>query len=428
MNHSKGKARPKTSSLMSTLRKLTVAKGNSNRVRPVLKKANKRKGYAPGLLSSVGTAVGSYFGGPSGGAIGSRAGQWLGNITGMGDYRVSKNSLATNSNGPPLFHNRGSDGSIVLNHREFLQDVTGSTAFTLSNFSINPGQSSTFPFLSLIAANFEQYEFLGLVYEFKTTSATAVSSTNTALGVVVMSTNYDVQDPNFSSKQQMEAYQYTTSSVPSCSMIHPVECNPRMNTLSNMYIRTGSVPSGADQRFYDLGNFQIATVGMQAAATIGELWVSYSVRLLRPKIPTPLGVNLLEAHYTLVPVSAAMGTTPVKQSGSNLTLGITTTTLTLPFVGRYLLNLAISAATSVTASSAWVAGTGVTAATANATYPFVAASANINSGTGSSTAQINIWYVVDVNQPNGQISFPQATISGAAVADLFVVQIPTSQL
>jgi hypothetical protein len=51
-----------------------------------------------------------------------------------------------------------------------------------------------------------------------------------------------------------------------------------------MYIRNGDVMSSADKRFSDLGMFQFATVGMQAASVIGELWVSYHVELIRPKL------------------------------------------------------------------------------------------------------------------------------------------------
>jgi hypothetical protein len=319
--------------------------GNGNGMKPkqVLPKVNGRGGYgyAPGLLGTIGTTVGGYFAGPVGGYIGKRAGDWLGKITGMGDYKVSRNSLV--DNGVPQFKQgpRNEPGAIELCHTEFLQDISSSVAFTNTAFPINPGLNTSFPFLSQIAVNFEEYEFLGLVYSFKSTSATAVASTNTSLGVVILSTNYDTADENFSTKQQMEAYQFTVSTVPSASVMHPVECDPRQTVLSQRYVRATAVPSGFDQRFYDLGNFQIATVGSQAAAVVGELWVSYHVRFYKPRLQVPLGQNLVTSHFYAASTTAAAAT-PLGTSTifTNNTLGVTaptTSTFVVPLVGRYLL-------------------------------------------------------------------------------------------
>jgi hypothetical protein len=430
MNYSKGKARPKTSKrLTKVLRNLSISK-RANVPRVMSHPQSKPKGLIPGFSKKVGGMIGSYFGGSPGGDLGSRFGSWFGNVSGLGDYKVSSNSLGTvgsANNGPPVFGRSG--GNLTVAHREFLTDVTGTTSFTLNSYFINPGLVTTFPFLSQLAANYEQYRLKGLVFEFKSTSGTAVGSTNTALGTVIMSTNYDTLDTNFTSKQQMDAYQFTVSSLPSQNCIHPIECKPRLNTLSEQYVRTGSVPSGADQRFYDMGNFQIATVGMQSGTTVvGELWVSYDIELLRPKLQTPLGADLLSSHYTFVPTTNNSGATPVKQSGSNITLVVTNTNITIPFVGRYLLIYNVSAATSASATAAWAVSTNVTAATSSATFPYVWASANNNAGVGTGTADNCLTYIVDVNLPNGIVTFPTFTIVGAAVADLNIVQIPSSAL
>jgi hypothetical protein len=133
-----------------------------------------------------------------------------------------------------------------------------------------------------LAANFELFKFLGIVFEFKATSATAVSSTNTALGSVIMATRYNALTPQFTSQQQMEAYEFSTSTVAFTSAIHPIECAPSENALSELYTDPGF--SSGDPRFSTLGIFDIATVGQQAASTVGELWVSYHVQLIRPRL------------------------------------------------------------------------------------------------------------------------------------------------
>jgi hypothetical protein len=307
-----------------------------------------RKGYAPGLMKALGQTAGTFLGGPLGGQMGARAGSWFGKITGLGSYKLNRNNLMTD-NGPPVFGNTGQGMTIC--HREFLQDITSTTGFSLTSFPINSGLTSTFPWLANVAINFEQYEFLGLVFSYRPTSATSVGSTNTAQGTVIMATDYDTHDSTFSSKQQMEAYEFSTSCAPFNEMLHPIECQPRFNTLARFFTRSGAVPTGADTNFYDLGNFQIATVGMQASAVIGELWVTYQVRLLKPKLPTPLGAGLIGAHIVESPATAVTTAAPlgsgggVTRSGSLLGSVTSPSTFTLPQPGQYLISYSLFTST-----------------------------------------------------------------------------------
>jgi hypothetical protein len=180
-----------------------------------------------------------------------------------------------------------------LCHREFVGLVSSPGAnFTITPYPINP-KSPFFPWLSEIALSFEQYKIRGMVVEFKTTSATAVSSTNTALGSVIIATQYNVLAPPFSTQQQMEAYQYCTSCAPSLSMIHPIECDPMQNSVSELYVDS----SMGDPRLEYLGTTYVATVGQQAASIIGELWVSYEIDLIRPKLFSGVPNLGLSAHY-----------------------------------------------------------------------------------------------------------------------------------
>jgi hypothetical protein len=301
--------------------------------------------------------IGRSVGRAAGGWLGGLAGKAFTTITGMGSYSIKKNSLM--SGRPPQFGSQMANGSIELVHSEFISDVFSSVAFTSTNYPINAGLYAGNPFLSNIATNFEQYEFLGLIYQFRSTSASALNSTNTALGTVLMATNYDVLDPAFSNKQQMEAYMFCTSCNPSMTMVHPVECDPRQNALANLYCRAGAIPSGSDQRFYDMGFLQVSTVGQQAVANIGELWVSYHVRLLKPKLPTPLGANLLMAHLSSFPANTSGGATPmgtsvtgVLRAGSTYPLSYSqaTTAFTFPVVGRYVMTVNSVGATISTAT------------------------------------------------------------------------------
>lgn len=205
-------------------------------------------------------------------------------ISGRGDYEVKKNSILFNVDAVPEFSN--SERCTVISHREFISDIKSSTSFNLNSFRINPTVVDTFPWLSSIAQNYEQYVVQGMVFEYKTTSATAIGSTNTALGTVVMATQYNSLSTLFDNKQQMENYEFSQSTVPSQSILHAIECDPSQTQcggILNMW--NPNDDSDGDLRLYDLGRFSIATVGMQTAnVPIGELWVSYKVCLLKPRL------------------------------------------------------------------------------------------------------------------------------------------------
>jgi hypothetical protein len=316
---------------------VVVTKAKKSRASTSKAKSKSAAGNPFGILGGLG---GQYLGGPAGGALGMAAGNLISKITGFGAYKVSRNTVS-NGNSVPTFRN-GGDG-MVVNHREFLTDINGSVNFKNQVFPINPGLLTSFPWLSLIAADFEEYETDGLVFEYRPTSGTAVSSTSSALGVVILATDYDVANPLFISKQQMESYEYSTSTVPFTACIHPVECARGSNVFNNLFVRTGVPPSGTDLRLYDVGNFQIATQGMQSAFVVGELWVSYSYRFRKPRIPgTP--VRLGYARIRESPNGSSTGANPLgtvglltSDSGIALVPNPGGQSVIFPFPGTFLL-------------------------------------------------------------------------------------------
>lgn len=251
----------------------------------------------------IGRSIGSVIGGPLssmtgpiGEGIGSLIGEGISYFTGRGAYQVKKNSLLHlgNPDMPPVI-NRDRTGGVVIRRSEYVQDIITSPtigAFKVDNFYLNPGLADSFQWLSQVAANFEEVEWQGLYYEYRSMSADALNSTNTALGQVCMAVDYNAANPNFANKQSMENYDSGVSIKPSKSVRFFVECAKNKTILSDLYIRAGAVPSGLDQRLYDLGNFQIATNGFQAASVnIGELWVCYQVSLRKPRLYTALGLS-----------------------------------------------------------------------------------------------------------------------------------------
>lgn len=283
------------------------------------------------LFKGIGANVGEAILGTPGRYLGGLAHAAFKKITGHGDYKISSNSIVTGKL-PPSFGSRGR--AMTIQHREYIGDVFGSTSFAIQSFPVNAGLPTTFPWLSQVAANFEQYCIRGMLFEFKSMSADALNSTNTALGTVIMATQYNSVNPAFTSKAAMENYEFNTSGRPSQSFVHPIECARGETPVSCLYTRNGTVPTGADQRLYDLGVFYIATQGMQAVANIGELHVVYDIELLKPKLFDTLGSSDTVDHYVATTAQLATVTDtdrfgtifPLnKQPNSNLGSSITAT-------------------------------------------------------------------------------------------------------
>lgn len=185
-------------------------------------------------------------------------------------------------------------GDVVIKHSEFLGNVyasgTGGTQSLFQNqtYSLNPGLSQTFPWLSQIANNFTLFEALGIIFEYRPTSGETGNTTN-ALGKVVMATNYDPDAVAFSSSVQAENYDYVSSCKPSVYMRHGIECDSNKMVMNKMmYVRSGV--SAKDKVFTDIGLFQVMTEGIQLPGSgsvqtpIGELWVHYRFRFSRAQL------------------------------------------------------------------------------------------------------------------------------------------------
>jgi hypothetical protein len=244
-------------------------------------------------LRALGAFGGSFFGA---GNLGYQAGAAISRVFGQGSYMTNKpvqNSLM--GGGPPSFGDLTS--GFRVKHREYIRDINSSIAFASSTFSINPGLSATFPWLAQVAGNFEQYKIHGMVIYLNTTSATAVSSTNTALGIWGAVTQYEPDQPDFITKQQCENYVGAQSAVPCQSLMHGIECKPKSNVLQLMYVRNGTVPED-EIKFYDWGKLQIFTQGSQAASTIGEMWISYDVEFFKPRLPN-IAYSASLDHYSI---------------------------------------------------------------------------------------------------------------------------------
>jgi len=247
-------------------------------------------------FTDAGGSAGQYLGGfipiPGAANIGKHVGRFLGagvgSIFGSGDYQMVGQPAKYNvlSGSPPKFSSTRTTN--VVCHREFLGNINGTTAFTNQSFPLQPGVSLTFPWLSSIAASYQEYRIHGIVFEFNPLITDFVTSG--APGVVVMATNYNADAPAYSSKIAMENSEYAVAVKPTQKLMHMIECEQIQTVLPNRYIRTGGVPSNQDLRLYDWGNFQLATQG-NPNQLLGELWVTYCIEFFKPVLPISTSIG-----------------------------------------------------------------------------------------------------------------------------------------
>lgn len=267
-----------------------------DRIEKKIDSSLKKSSVGPG--AALGRLAGSLVGQ---GDLGSHAGDAISKYFGFGDYDVKTNSLikgigpSSKSSQIPTFQKDGKRG-IRVTEREFLMDVISSsvpTDFKNQKFRINPADVATFPWLSTIAQQFEEYEFLGLVFEFISTSS-EFNGSSQALGTVITATDYDPSDAPYPNKIVMESSDYCKSTKSSESLLHGVECDLTERGLRTLYCSSSTPTTSADLRFSDLGNFQIASIGCSTAnVNLGELWVSYDVAFFKKQLTGgQFGINL----------------------------------------------------------------------------------------------------------------------------------------
>lgn len=220
---------------------------------------------------------------------------------GWGDYGppVTNQIIDTQGGQQPISVNQAEGdltGDVYINHREFVTNINATTSsFENRSYGINPGLSKLFPFLSQVAVNFTMFEFQGLIFEYRPTSGETGVGSN-ALGKVIMAVDYDPNAEPFTNAIQMENYDYAISTKPSVEAILGVETAPNQQALKMQFVRSGQATR--DKIFTDIGLLQIATEGIPNAGIVGELWVTYRIKLSRAQLHQSGGLGL-QQHQSL---------------------------------------------------------------------------------------------------------------------------------
>jgi len=382
--------------------------------------------------NAIAPGIGGELGGVAGGALGEALGRGFRALTGWGDYAVRSNTLVHPDQPIPSF---GPD-TIRVRKREFITDIPGSVAFSNSVFAVNPGLNETFPWLSAIANNYEQYRFNGLIFDFVSTSAVAISSTSQlSLGTICMASDYNALDPEYQNLPQMLGTMFSNSGRPSDNLCHAVECAPNDTAQKLYYVRSGDAPSGSDLRLYDMLSFQFGVSGLPSGTDdqlIGQLWASYDVTFFKSIQNNQIGFDIQTDWFSLTAptTSAYFGTSNSVLAGSNLgctTGGTNNAELRFPPTiesGYFLVTIMWRGASTACTVPTRTAGTvgGVTTCTTAGFY--AGDTANETSNTGTTTGVLIYQGVWKILHRDAYFTLSAGTLPGTpTTSDLIVTQV-----
>lgn len=184
------------------------------------------------------------------------------------------------------------NGDCAIRHREYISEIAGSVAFTCTPVAINPGLSSSMPWLSRIANNFESYNFRSLRFAFETEAA------STAIGNVILAVDYDATDAAPTTKTQALSYRAAVRSSPWVPCVH-TSLREDLSKRKTYRVRSATIPANTDLGLFDVGTLHVITTGMASAANVGELWVEYDIVLMTPKTNSAGGGDAVWGSWTM---------------------------------------------------------------------------------------------------------------------------------
>jgi len=254
-------------------------------------------------------------------------------IRGRGSYNApfsnSSSSMILGSKfGTPHFMAASAshdDGGLIISNQEFVTDVYGNSPglnFESRRFAIQPADAQLFPMLSQFACNFERYELLQCVFHFETQlDAGIIQSSTGQVGDVMLYHHMDTTEPEYNSSTEFLVNQGSVGRVTK-GLAHGVECDPAqlkgLDQAGFNYVRQFPADDVADK---DHGYMQLAvsnTPADLADQVIGKLFVSYSVKLVKPRVHQSLGRAAREDTFAITKIQLVDADTSSNNVTDNL--------------------------------------------------------------------------------------------------------------
>lgn len=243
-----------------------------------------RGSYGRNVGGSIGAMAGGYFGNRGiGRAIGRSIGGSVSRlVSGRGAYSFRGQDHRTNKlfaeNSPDISIEVEEDvDGIILTRSEFITQVTPTSSGLVNILTgdVNPLNATLFPWLSQISQYYREYELIQCFFEFE---STVTGGDTSASGDVIMSSLTPFDDL-FTDASSLKNYYSSVSSRTDTHVLCGVECGKRTGT--NL-LPVKLTPLNGNPSDYNVGQVQIATSGAAAGHTIGNIYVHYMIRLIKP--------------------------------------------------------------------------------------------------------------------------------------------------
>lgn len=170
-----------------------------------------------------------------------------------------------------------SDARIVVKHQEYMVPVSGSVTELTTQYEINPGLVTSFPWLSGIAKNYESYSWKSLQFEYVPQVGTQTK------GRIMMAADYDARDTVVSSYRRLGSMHGAVNG--SIWSVVRLTCDASdLMKMKQRYVRTSAVPSGTDVKTYDALTLNVNVGGTVDTAIYGDIRVSYVIELITPQV------------------------------------------------------------------------------------------------------------------------------------------------
>jgi hypothetical protein len=303
-------------------------------------------------------------------------------------------------------------------HRELIANIVGSGAFSVPfSFPLNPGMSQTFPWLSVIAQQWEQYRFNSLRFCYYTRTGTQT------VGSLQLIADYDAADSAPISEFVASSYQDVVEDAP----WKDIHCELMPSSLHAMgpkkYIRTGPLAPNLDIKTYDCGTMFIGTTDASGTPPWGKLWVEYDVTFSVPQLSNGGLSNYFHATSS-GPNSGFILPSPTVLSGT-LPVSVLGEVITFPTPGVYLVTYSAATETSlelITVGSL-VAGGGA------ALDPSFGSGGTGYNTSGSGTSSITQNAIIQTYANNQTLTFSNVFVDGGGgFSELVVSLLPSGAL
>ena len=253
----------------------------------------------------------SIFGNASAGGGGGGMSSFMGrgNYGQGGGGGVVNNAIVNGGSGTGIPTFAPQQAEYRISKAEFVQSIYAPAtagAFQNTVLALQPGLQESFPWLGLVAPQFEEYEFEQMIWYWRPMVSDFNSGTG-QVGEIIMVTQYNPSDEPFTDVLRAKSYQNAMSCKTSACMNQGVECDPSLNSgAAGKYVRTGPLSQGStaggstDIKQYDLGNLNVIVTGTPTAYSgqlLGELWCTYTVLLRKPKLPQTTGSTILRDTF-----------------------------------------------------------------------------------------------------------------------------------